>query len=119
MRRLLFHRLPGNAAGPAAAQAFLPAVSTSSSAWRRAALDALARQIAQGASRCSSSPWWWRTSPGPAGPVGFQRLMKAEPDGHTLNFSNMSLTIIPHLYPKGGFDPVADLTPWRASPRCP
>src|SRR5262249_55552340 len=28
-----------------------------------------------------------------------------------LNFSNMSLLIIPHMYPKGGFDPLADLAP--------
>jgi len=43
--------------------------------------------------------------------VGFQRLLKAEPDGYTLNFSNQSLLIIPHLYPKGNFDPLTDLAP--------
>lgn len=74
-------------------------------------LDALARQIAQGASQVLKQPVVVENVTGAGGLVGFQRLMKAEPDGHTLNFSNMSLTIIPHLYPKGGFDPVADLTP--------
>jgi tripartite-type tricarboxylate transporter receptor subunit TctC len=48
---------------------------------------------------------------GAGGLVGFQRLMKAEPDGHTLNFSNMSLLIIPHMQPKGGFEPLRDLAP--------
>jgi len=48
---------------------------------------------------------------GAGGLVGFQRLLKSEPDGYTLNFSNQSLLIIPHLYPKGNFDPLTDLAP--------
>lgn len=75
------------------------------------ALDALARQIAQGATALLKQPVVVENVTGAGGLVGFQRLMKAEPDGHTLNFSNMSLLIIPHLYPKGNFDPLADLAP--------
>lgn len=74
-------------------------------------LDALARQIAQGASQVLRQPVVVENVTGAGGLVGFQRLQKAEPDGHTLNFSNMSLLIIPHLYPKGNFDPLADLVP--------
>jgi tripartite-type tricarboxylate transporter receptor subunit TctC len=74
-------------------------------------LDALARQIAQGASQVLKQPVVVENVTGAGGLVGFQRLIKAEPDGHTLNFSNMSLLIIPHLYPKGNFDPLTDLAP--------
>lgn len=74
-------------------------------------LDALARQVAQGLAPVLKQPVVVENVTGAGGLVGFQRLLKAEPDGHTLNFSNMSLLIIPHLYPKGGFDPLADLTP--------
>ena len=48
---------------------------------------------------------------GAGGLVGFQRLIRSEPDVHALNFSNMSLLIIPHLYPKGNFDPLTDRAP--------
>lgn len=74
-------------------------------------LDALARQIAQGLGPILKQPVVVENVTGAGGLVGFQRLLKAEPDGYTLNFSNMSLLIIPHLYPKGGFDPLADLAP--------
>lgn len=75
------------------------------------ALDALARQIAQGISPILKQSVVVENVTGAGGLVGFQRLMAARPDGHTLNFSNMSLLIIPHLYPRGGFDPMADLAP--------
>jgi tripartite-type tricarboxylate transporter receptor subunit TctC len=74
-------------------------------------LDALARQIAQGIQPILKQPVVVENVTGAGGLVGFQRLTKSEPDGYTLNFSNMSLLIIPHLYPRGGFDPLADLAP--------
>jgi tripartite-type tricarboxylate transporter receptor subunit TctC len=74
-------------------------------------LDTLARQIATGLSPLLKQPVVVENVTGAGGLVGFQRLMKADPDGHTLNFSNMSLLIIPHMHPKGGFDPLADLAP--------
>ena len=72
-------------------------------------LDTLARQIAQGLTLTLKHPVVVENVTGAGGLVGFQRLLKSEPDGHTLNFSNMSLLIIPHLHPKGNFDPLADL----------
>jgi tripartite-type tricarboxylate transporter receptor subunit TctC len=75
------------------------------------ALDALARLIAQGLGPLLNQPVVVENITGAGGLVGFQRLMKAEPDGHTLNFSNMSLLIIPHLHQKSNFDPLQDLTP--------
>lgn len=74
-------------------------------------LDALARQLALGLGPILKQSVVVENVTGAGGLVGFQRLLKAEPDGHTLNFSNMSLLIIPHLYPRGGFDPLADLAP--------
>ena len=74
-------------------------------------LDALARLIAQGISPILKQPVVVENVTGAGGLVGFQRLMKAEPDGHTLNFGNMGLLLIPHLFPKGGFDPLIDLAP--------
>ena len=74
-------------------------------------LDALARLIAQGLTPVLKQSVVVENTTGAGGLVGFQRLMKAEPDGHTLNFSNMSLLIIPHMQPKGGFEPLRDLAP--------
>ncbi len=74
-------------------------------------LDALSRLIAQGLTPLLKQSVVVENVTGAGGLVGFQRLMKADPDGHTLNFSNMSMVIIPHLYPKGGFDPIADVAP--------
>ena len=74
-------------------------------------LDALARQVALGLTTSLKQTVIVENVTGAGGLVGFQRLLKAEPDGHTLNFSNQSLLIIPHLYPKGNFDPLLDLTP--------
>ncbi len=75
------------------------------------ALDALARLIAKGIAPILGQPVVVENTTGAGGLVGFQKLMKAEPDGHTLNFGNMGLLLIPHLYPKGGFDPMTDLAP--------
>jgi tripartite-type tricarboxylate transporter receptor subunit TctC len=74
-------------------------------------LDALARQVALGLSTTLKQSVIVENVTGAGGLVGFQRLLKAEPDGYTLNFSNQSLLIIPHLYPKGNFDPLIDLAP--------
>jgi tripartite-type tricarboxylate transporter receptor subunit TctC len=74
-------------------------------------LDTLARQVALGLSTTLKQSVIVENVTGAGGLVGFQRLLKAEPDGYTLNFSNQSLLIIPHLYPKGNFDPLTDLAP--------
>ena len=74
-------------------------------------LDALARQVALGLAPILKQPVVVENTAGAGGLVGFQRLLKSDPDGHTLNFCNMGLLIIPHLYPKGNFDPMTDLAP--------
>lgn len=74
-------------------------------------LDTLARVIAQGIQPILKQTVIVENVTGAGGLLGFQRLLKSDPDGHTLNFGNMGLLIIPHLYPKGGFDPLTDLAP--------
>jgi tripartite-type tricarboxylate transporter receptor subunit TctC len=73
-------------------------------------LDALARLIAKGLPQHLGQPVVVENVTGAGGLVGMQKLAKADPDGHTLNFTNMSAVIIPHLHPKGGVDPMKDLT---------
>jgi tripartite-type tricarboxylate transporter receptor subunit TctC len=72
-------------------------------------LDALARLVAKNLSPILKQPVIVENVTGAGGLVGMQRLIKSEPDGHTLNFTNMSVVIMPHLHPKAGFDPVRDL----------
>lgn len=74
-------------------------------------LDTLARQVALGLSNTLKQSVIVENVTGAGGLIGFQRLLKSEPDGYTLNFSNQSLLIISHLYPKGNFDPLIDLAP--------
>ena len=48
---------------------------------------------------------------GAGGTIGTQRVVRAKPDGYTLNFGNMgSMAAIVPLYPNLGFDPRKDLT---------
>jgi tripartite-type tricarboxylate transporter receptor subunit TctC len=74
-------------------------------------LDALARQIASGLTTKLNQSVVVENTTGAGGLIGYQRLMKSEPDGYTLMFSNMSLAIIPQLYPNAHVDPVRDLSP--------
>lgn len=74
-------------------------------------LDTLARQIASGLTTELGQSVVVENTTGAGGLIGYQRLMKSEPDGYTLMFSNMSLAIIPLLYPTAHVDPVRDLSP--------
>jgi tripartite-type tricarboxylate transporter receptor subunit TctC len=112
MTRLFLSLILVCAAGVAGAQTFpTKTVTVIIGVAPGGTLDTLARQIAAGLSPILKQPVVVENVTGAAGLVGFQRLMKSEPDGHTLNFSNMSLLIIPHMHPKGGFDPLRDLAP--------
>lgn len=74
-------------------------------------LDTLARQIASSMTTELGQSVVVENTTGAGGLIGYQRLMKSEPDGYTLMFSNMSLAIIPLLYPSARVDPVRDLAP--------
>jgi tripartite-type tricarboxylate transporter receptor subunit TctC len=49
--------------------------------------------------------------PGAGGSIGLQTVMQAPPDGGTFLFTTSSVTMVPTIYPKLGFDPLRDLTP--------
>src|SRR5690606_27244202 len=72
-------------------------------------LDTLARLISTELSKILGQPVVVENTTGAGGLIGMQRLLKSDPDGHTLMFSNMSLAIIPLLHPKAGVDVVRDL----------
>src|SRR5712671_3296342 len=48
--------------------------------------------------------------PGAGGSIGLQSVMQAVPDGGTFLFTTSSVTMVPTIYPKLGFDPLRDLT---------
>ena len=48
--------------------------------------------------------------PGAGGSIGLQAVMQAPPDGSMFLFTTSSVTIVPAIYPKLGFDPLRDLT---------
>ncbi|MFO1327977.1 MAG: tripartite tricarboxylate transporter substrate binding protein [Rubrivivax sp.] len=75
------------------------------------ALDALSRLVAKGMGTALKQPVIVENVVGAGGLLGFQRLAKSEPNGHTLMFSNNSMVLIPLLHPKSGLDVVADTTP--------
>lgn len=74
-------------------------------------LDALARLVAKTMGGVLKQPVIVENVVGAGGLLGFQRLAKSEPNGHTLMFSNNSMVLIPLLHPKSGLDVVADTTP--------
>src|SRR5262245_117587 len=47
---------------------------------------------------------------GAGGTIGMQAVMQSPPDGNMLLFTTSSVTIVPMIYPKLGFDPLRDLT---------
>ena len=99
-------------AGPAAAETFpTKPVTIIVGTAPGGTLDALARLVAKGLSPLLDQPVVVENTTGAGGLVGAQRLVRSDADGHTLNFTNMSMVIIPHLYPKAGLDPLKDMIP--------
>ncbi len=47
---------------------------------------------------------------GAGGSIGLQSVVQSPPDGSTFLFTTSSVTIVPEIYPKLGFDPLRDLT---------
>src|SRR5262245_53132696 len=48
--------------------------------------------------------------PGAGGSIGLTTVVQAPPDGGTFLFTTSSVTMVPTIYPKLGFDPLRDLT---------
>lgn len=74
-------------------------------------LDALARLVAAQMSLDLKQSVIVENTVGAGGLVGYQRLLKSEPNGYTLMFSNSSMVLIPLMFPKAGLDVVEDTTP--------
>lgn len=74
-------------------------------------LDTLSRLLAGQMATTLKQPVVVENVTGAGGLVGFQRLLAAEPNGHTLMFSNMSMVLIPMLHPKSNIDVVTDVAP--------
>ena len=72
------------------------------------ATDVVARAVSEQLASAWKQPVVVENTTGAGGLIGMQRLLKSDPDGHTLMFSNMSLAIIPLLHPKAGVDVVRD-----------
>jgi tripartite-type tricarboxylate transporter receptor subunit TctC len=49
--------------------------------------------------------------PGAGGSIGLTTVVQAPPDGGMFLFTTSSVTMVPTIYPKLGFDPLRDLTP--------
>jgi tripartite-type tricarboxylate transporter receptor subunit TctC len=49
--------------------------------------------------------------PGAGGSIGLTTVVQAPPDGSAFLFTTSSVTMVPTIYPKLGFDPLRDLTP--------
>lgn len=74
-------------------------------------LDALARLVAAQMTLDLKQPVVVENTVGAGGLMGFQRLLRGEPNGYTLMFSNSSMVLIPLMFPKAGLDVVEDTTP--------
>ncbi len=74
-------------------------------------IDLIARQIAPSLAERFKRPFFVDNKPGASGNIGTQEVVRAAPDGSTLLVSVNTLVMNPALYPKLGFDPVADLAP--------
>jgi tripartite-type tricarboxylate transporter receptor subunit TctC len=76
------------------------------------AVDVVARVVAAKMQESLKQPIVVENTPGAAGQIGTERIVRAAPDGYTIGFVNDSiLTMLPNLNPKLPYDPLRDLAP--------
>jgi len=76
------------------------------------AVDVVARVVAAKMQESLKQPVVVENTPGAAGQIGTERIVRAAPDGYTIGFVNDSiLTMLPNLNPKLPYDPLRDLAP--------
>jgi tripartite-type tricarboxylate transporter receptor subunit TctC len=73
--------------------------------------DIHARIVARKLSEMLGQPFVVDNRGGANGQIGYDHVAKAAPDGYTLVMGTGGLTILPSLYPRMTFDPMADLLP--------
>jgi tripartite-type tricarboxylate transporter receptor subunit TctC len=83
------------------------------------AVDLMARYLCEKFPQSLGQPCVVENKPGAASIIGLDSVAKAEPDGHTLVLSPNNLPILPALYAKLPFDPLADLAPVALVSRTP
>ena len=74
-------------------------------------LDALARLVAVSLGKTLKQSVVVENVTGAGGLIGFQKLIKSEPNGYTLMFSNNSMALVALLNPKAEINVVTDVTP--------
>ncbi len=74
-------------------------------------LDTLARLVAVSLGQVLKQSVVVENVTGAGGLIGFQKLIKSEPNGYTLMFSNNSMVLIPLLNPKAGINVATDVMP--------
>lgn len=76
------------------------------------AVDNGARVLTQKMGTELGQPFVIENIPGSAGLIGADRVAHAAPDGYTVGgFNDSVLTMIPHIYPKAGWDALTDFAP--------
>lgn len=74
--------------------------------------DVLGRVVAKYLQETLKQPFIIENKPGASGQIGAEAGAKAAPDGYTLLVApNDVMTVTPHLYPQGPYDPVNDFEP--------
>jgi tripartite-type tricarboxylate transporter receptor subunit TctC len=75
-------------------------------------LDFSARLAAQKLSEALGQPVVVEPRTGASGTIASEFVAKSSPDGYTLGLGSMAtLCVVPHLYPKIGYDPLKDFAP--------
>ncbi|MDM0051349.1 tripartite tricarboxylate transporter substrate binding protein [Variovorax sp. J22R115] len=76
------------------------------------AVDNGARVLTQKMGVELGQPFVLENIPGSSGLIGADRVAHAAPDGYTIGgFNDSVLTMIPHIYPKAGWDALTDFAP--------
>jgi tripartite-type tricarboxylate transporter receptor subunit TctC len=76
------------------------------------AVDNGARVLTQKMGVDLGQPFVLENIPGSSGLIGADRVAHAPPDGYTIGgFNDSVLTMIPHIYPKAGWDALTDFAP--------
>lgn len=73
--------------------------------------DTVSRLVADALSEKFGETFVVENLPGAGGALAAQNVMKAEPDGYTIQFVFSSFSILPSLNEEVGYDPVADFAP--------
>src|SRR5262245_18356227 len=73
-------------------------------------IDIMARRIAADLSPRLGQPIIVDNKPGAGSVIGSEFVAKSAPDGYTLMYTSNLLTVLPAIYQKLPFDPVADFT---------